>query len=293
MPKSKSVKGSYATLADAFNYYLTKIKLSKSTKNNFGYTRDKIDKAGLLEGKIQSFTPAKFREFLAGLSDLSEASTFQVYIQVKTVLNRYIHDHNLDIKIHLDRLMRQPKPKQVKEGEENYLTFQEVKDLMDIDLSNNPKANYARDLFCLMCFTGMAVSDMGKFTPDKCVSMDGKWMSYYRKKNGQKCEIPLLPVTHLIIERNKWPAKISDRVMQKRCDDLSKLVGKKVTPHTARRTWGGIALEFGFSMETVAHFLGHSTIRITEKIYAKVSRQKIERELKEIPQSMRDLMKVD
>ena len=279
------------TVKDAFDYYLAQIHLAPSTKETIETTRDKVWASGLLDSPLRNLTPAMVREFLNNLQGM-ESTVYLAYIQFKTVLNRYIKDHHLNIILPLDGLLRAPKAKQTVEGEEEYLTLQEVQDLLKVDLKDNPKVEYARDLFCLMAFTGLAVGDLGDFKL-KWISEDGKWLTYFRKKNGQKCEIPILPITHELIYKHPWPCRISDRTMQYHCKAISNMVGKRVTPHSARHSWGCIALEFGFSMESVSRMLGHASIRVTEKIYAKVTKQKIEREMRELPASIRELMKID
>ena len=281
-----------ATVYSAFEYYLTEVPVSDKSKANIRTVKEKVLQAGILFEHLDKVTSAMVLKFLNGLTGLSPGTVFMTYIQLKSVLNRYIKDHNLDIHLRLDRIIKAPRPKQTVEGAEEYLTLQEVRDLMAVDLKDKPEIEYARDLFCLMCFTGMAVGDLCRFSKD-WISKDEKWLTYYRKKSGGKCEIPMLPVTYTLINRYKWPCRVSIRTMQYHCATMSILVGRKVTPHGARKTWGSVALELGFSIQSVAAMLGHTSSRITERIYAKVTKQKLEREMNEMPESLRELMKID
>lgn len=279
------------TVASAFNYYLTEVKVSPSTKANFGYLRDKLGPAGMLTVSLADLTPAKVLKFLNGLK-MAESTVFLNYVQFKTVINRYLRDHALPFTVRLERLMKAPKQKQVLEGEEDYLTLDEVQQLLAVDLADKPDIEYARDMFAITCFTGMAIGDLIRFEK-AWISPDGKWLRYHRKKNGQKCDIPMFPITHELINKYEWPCRVTKRTLQHHCTSISTLVGRKVTPHTGRKTLGSVALELGFSLETTALFLGHASVRITERIYARVSRKKIERELKEIPKAIREIMKID
>lgn len=279
------------TVASAFNYYLTEVKVSPSTKANFGYLRDKLGPAGMLTVSLADLTPAKVLKFLNGLK-LKESTVYTNYIQFKTVINRYVNDHALPFNIKLNRILKIPAQKQVIEGEEDYLTLDEVQQLIAVDLADKPDIEYARDLFALICFTGMAIGDLTRFEKT-WISPDGKWLRYYRKKNGQKCDVPMFPVTHELIGRHEWPCRVTKRTLQHHCTSISTLVGRKVTPHTGRKTLGSVSLELGFSMETVSFLLGHSSIKITERTYARISRKKIERELREIPKALREIMKID
>jgi len=277
------------TVRDAFEYYLALPQIADSTRQNFGNTRDKAEKAGLLDLPITSVTPATILSFVNGLAG-KESFVFLQYIQLKTVINRIIRDHHIKTTVNLENIIKGPKKAQVLEGEEDYLNLEQVQMLLNVDLSENKYVNYARDMFCLMCLTGMAVSDLCNFTP-KLVSADKTWLVYHRKKTNNKCEIPLFPTTIKLIEKHKWPCRISKRMLQHHCQkSISELLIKNVTAHTARKTWGCVALEMGFSIQSVAAMLGHSSSEITERIYAKVTKQKIQREMKEIPESIRKLI---
>ena len=157
--------------------------------------------------------------------------------------------------------------------------------------------NYVRDLFAIMCFTGLSVSDLIKFTPDKMISADGKWLRYQRTKtisrNGKRCTVPILPITRQLVYKHEWPTKFPIRTIQYNCARLAKIMERKITPHVARHTFGGLMLYFGFSMESVREMMGHSSINVTENIYAKVSKQKIEREMATIPKMMNEMFKTN
>lgn len=282
-------KQSPYTVKDAFEYYLSAMKIAESTKRNFAGTQDKVEAAGLINTPISQVTPAAIRKFVNGLKG-EDSTIFGHYIQLKTVINRFVSDHGIKLAFNLENIIKGPKKKEVLEGEEDYLTLSDVQLLLGIDLTAQPEIEYARDMFCLMCLTGMAVADMCKFTP-KLMSADKKWLVYHRKKTHNKCEIPVFPTTLKLIEKHKWPCRISPRTMQHHCQEyISKLIAKKVTPHTARKTWGSVALELGFSMESASKMLGHSSIAITEQVYAKVTKQKISREMNEIPANIKALI---
>jgi hypothetical protein len=53
--------------------------------------------------------------------------------------------------------------------------------------------------------------------------------------------------------------------------------------HGARKTFGTIMLEFGYSIESVSKMMGHSNPLITAQIYSKVTQAKIEREMQRTP----------
>lgn len=277
-------------LEEAFTYYLTQCKISDNTRSNFTYTKNKVAATELLKMNLRDITPALLLKFLNSLTGLEDSTKWNTFVQIKTVINRYIKDHHLNIEHTLNGLIKKPAQQHTVVGEEEYLTLDEVRTLLAVNLSDRPKLAYARDMFCIMCFTGMAIGDLVRFTPD-WIGEDGKYLIYNRTKRGRRSEVPIFPISYELIHRHTWPCKISDRTMQYHCEDISELVGRKVTPHTGRHSWGCIALELGFSIESVSKMLGHSSIKITQDLYAKVTRQKIEREKLEIHENTMDLMK--
>ena len=56
-------------------------------------------------------------------------------------------------------------------------------------------------------------------------------------------------------------------------------VDKPISSHWARHTCGMLLLNKGVSMEVVAKILGHSSIKTTERVYAKVLRKTVVREV--------------
>lgn len=284
------------TIKDAFDYYLITKTISNSTRENYRGIQAKVEKAGLLDTPLNTITPAFIAEFLntlrTGEKPLQESSVYLVYIVVKTIIVTYVKAHNMPV-LNLDDIMRPPKPKRTVEGQEEYLTFAEVQNLLSLDLSGRPVFEKVRDYLGVVCFTGLSLADLQRFDPATWISRDRKWIVYRRKKSGGLCEIPLLPKTEELINKCSWPCKLSSRIIQKYCEkEISTMIGRRFTPHGARKTWGCIALEFGFSMESTSRMLGHSSIITTERIYAKVTKQKIQRELNELPAGIKQLMQI-
>lgn len=285
------------TIKDAFEYYLTAIQLAPNTKSNYENTKNKLETAGLLDLPLHALTPATFRKFLNNMVAM-QSTIHGCYTQTKTVLNRYVQDHALPLSLKsLNGIIKKPKVKETVIGEEEYLTFTELKELLAHDLADEPRQELARDLFALMCLTGMAVGDLLKFTTDCVVKkQDGtQWVQYKRNKTGKVCPIPMLQLTQALIfkENMHWPLGISKRTIQSWCETtITNLVGKRMTAHSARHSFGVIMLELGFSMESVSKLMGHSSILITSQVYAKVTMDKIDREMKQIPKELREMMKV-
>lgn len=279
------------SIKDAFDYYLMEAIVAKKTRSNVVIAKSKIEQADMLYMDLREITPAKVLKWVKDLN-VSPSTAYLYFTEFRAVINKYITDHSLNIDLDMNRILKAPKPTKKPSDVKEFMTLDEIRELLKVEFPSKNQ-NYVRDLFCLMAFTGMAITDLGRFTMDwvKDGKEGKKWLVYDRQKTGNTCELPLIHQAMEIINKYEWPLKISGRLIQHHCKEtLSVHLGAKITPHTARHSWGCIALEFGFSMESVSKMLGHSTMRTTERIYAKVTRDKIEREMREIPEGMKKLM---
>jgi site-specific recombinase XerD len=277
------------TIADAFKYYLSTMPMADRTRINFESTRAKVEDGKILNKSISEANAAVIRKFLNKLTG-SPSYVHLTYTQLKTVISRFVKDHNLKDTPNIDGILKTPKKEEVEEGAEEYLTFKEVKNLLSLQIDVKELA-YVRDLFVITCFTGMAIADLVQFTTDWISADENKneWLVYQRqktKKAKRKCRVPILPIARKLIFSHSWPTKLAKRTIQYHCGRLGNLIGKPITPHTGRHSFGVIMLYFGFSMESVREMMGHASMQTTEKIYAKVSKEKIEREMKNILSQM-------
>lgn len=265
-------------ISDAFDYYFRTADVEESTIKTIQAVKLRVKAAGLLDTLLKDINGALIRDFLGGL-DLKASTIHETYTKFNSVLNRYIRDHAIDITLPKGIAKR---PQKVESEDAEYLVWDELKELLRAQVDDDSD-RYGKDLWCLMALTGLSVSDILLFDPKKNVSADGKWIKYSRAKTGSKCIIPLLPQAKEIIERYTWPAKISKRTIQYKAEGIiSLLVGRKMKTHGARKTAGCIFLELGMSMESVSKILGHSSVIVTQKHYAKITQAKLDRELLEI-----------
>ncbi len=279
------------TLADAFDYYFMESVVSQQRRETVSELKKKVERANLLYTDLRDLTPAIVSKFFRDLEEggLKDTTAYMNLSCFKTLVARYDQAHRLKLDLDMSKVMKVPKQaKFVKPGEEPYLNLDQVVEILKLDLTGRPKLAYGRDLFCLMALTGMSVADLLAFTP-ALIDKSG-WLSYPRTKNGEPCEVPLIAQAKEIIAKHTWPIRLAKRSVQHNCELLGKVVGRRISAHTGRKSWGCIALELGFSMEAVSKMLGHTSIRTTESIYAKVTRVKIEREIRELPAGMRTLM---
>ncbi len=281
------------TIRDAFKYYLSSIHLAAKSKVLYQDSMNHVEKAGILDINLKDVTPQMVKAFLNGLS-LAESTKYLVYSHFKTVISRYVRDNALIFNVRLNGIMKSPSVKHDVIGEEEYLSVEELTKLQNAEIPDDEKGQgkgrkdhhkaklLARDFFILMCYTGLSVSDLKKFSWDH-VSNDEKWIEYRRKKNGQPAMLPLLPEAKKIMRKYPLPMRMEIRTLQHHCQNLiTKMVGRRVTCHTARHSYATLMLTLGFSIESTSKMLGHSNSLITSQVYAKVTQDKMDLELENL-----------
>ena len=59
-------------------------------------------------------------------------------------------------------------------------------------------------------------------------------------------------------------------------------IGRPITFHDLRRTFGAMLIESGVDIYTVSRLMGHSDVRITEKVYAPLSGKFLAKEVSKL-----------
>lgn len=132
-----------------------------------------------------------------------------------------------------------------------------------------------RDLFVFQTYTAMGYADLEEFDYSRCVRIHGQVVyKSKRHKTGQEFVVVLLPPALGIVKKYKGKLPIISNVKYnlylKAAVRYAK-IDKPVSTHWARHTGATILLNEGnIPMHVVQHILGHSTIRETERTYAKV-----------------------
>ena len=154
--------------------------------------------------------------------------------------------------------------------------------------------NHVRLIFLLGCFTGLAFSDLKKLRMEDVYTLgDGRrYLSICRTKTQNRSIVPLLPIAEEILAyvgqgrteglwfrefpvNSHFNRKVRELLVKAGCSPHT-----EASSHTARHTFATtICLENGLPIETVSRMLGHRFISTTE-LYAKVSKQKIAREMR-------------
>jgi len=165
-----------------------------------------------------------------------------------------------------------------------FLTPDELKKLEKLKLSA-PRLILVKDLFIFCCYTGLAYNEMANLCFHHIIKgFDGKqWISLTREKTGKDVSVPLLPKAKAVIKKYKtndvliFP-KLSNQKFNAYLKEIADIAGieKRLTHHTARKTFASTVLLFNnVPMEVVSELLGHSSIKVTQESYAKLSNKKI------------------
>lgn len=166
------------------------------------------------------------------------------------------------------------------------LSFDELRQLIDLDLSNNPRLERVRDLFIVGSYTGLRFSDWFKVKKENIHSTDiegAETLSILTEKTKTQVYIPCLPELKAILEKynydlptisnqkfNKYIKEVSKMVLQdkqfKRIHSTggeiqSEVIEKwtKVSSHCARRSFATNFWELGIQPAIIMQVTGHAT----------------------------------
>ena len=159
------------------------------------------------------------------------------------------------------------------DGIEKYLTPEEFQRLRGATMPDT-RLERVRDVFVFQVFTCLSYNDLQSFNAKKIKEVDGNKV-YVGNRGKTKIEytIPLLSPSIEILEKynGKLPL-ISNVKYNEYLKEVAAEAGinKPITTHWARHTGATLLLNFGVKIEIVSKICGHSSIKMTEKIYAKM-----------------------
>tara|TARA_R110002012_G_scaffold16968_2_gene64675 strand:+ start:2091 stop:3452 length:1362 start_codon:yes stop_codon:yes gene_type:complete len=162
------------------------------------------------------------------------------------------------------------------------LTEEEVIQLQELDLSDNPHLQITKDIFVIGCWTGLRFQELSKVKMDY-INDDSLTIPSYSKVN-QKITIPLNEVVLNILKKYnyRWPIAPSSPVFNRQLKEIAALLPslqkpyirsvtqggmqveekyvkyELVTAHTARRTFATIFYLKGVPIQYIMNITGHS-----------------------------------
>ena len=103
------------------------------------------------------------------------------------------------------------------------LDEEELKEMEELDLTDNPRLDRIRDQFLLMCWSGVRISDLTSFCD---IDKDGlEVVVIVNKKTGNEAVIPLFPQSKKIFEKyNNDVPRISDQKINDGLKELGKMI---------------------------------------------------------------------
>lgn len=163
----------------------------------------------------------------------------------------------------------------------------ELKDLEELDLSENPRLDRIRDQFLLMCWSGVRISDLTSFCD---IDKDGlEVVVIVNKKTGNEAVIPMFPQSKKIFDKyNNDVPRISDQKINEGLKEIGKMIkglNRKIqikynrggeiktemvqrysllTNHCGRRTLITTLVNLGFDYKDIMVVSSHVTLKSFE-----------------------------
>lgn len=176
-----------------------------------------------------------------------------------------------------------------------YLTDDELERLLNHPFLN-PTLDYVRDIFLFACFTALSFSDIKKLQKNEIMDINGeKWIISTRQKTKVPVQVKLLDIPKKILNKyisddqklifnnlNYWLVCKKIKTVMQECH-----IYKNISFHCARHTFGTFALSHGMPIESVSRILGHTNITTTQ-IYAKITMQKISKDIDSLEKAIKD-----
>ncbi|MEY2921801.1 MAG: hypothetical protein RL108_414 [Bacteroidota bacterium] len=230
-----------------------------------------------------------FENYLTNVMNLKLNTVGDRLKNLKTFINLYtkrgILPHNPFIKYSI----KIPKEKSTSIALDN----DELNDMYELDLSDNPQRELIRDQFLVLCWTGLRISDFSQFNSfDKG---NDEIITLHNKKTGSEIHIPIFPMAKRILDKynGRFPKMVNEQTMNEEIKEIGKLVPglnrsiqikytkggieiketlkryQLLVLHCARRTLATkLVMELGIDLKTVCLITGHKSI-VTLEIYLK------------------------
>lgn len=187
--------------------------------------------------------------------------------------------------------------------ERRFLDENEIRQVMDAHIPNY-KTAIVRDIFVFCSFTGLAYADVKKLTYDD-LHTDGNgdmWIIDKRQKTGTQFRVQLLPVAKQLVEKYRHLALPDGAVFpvpaynsfRGSLQTIARRAGLPFVPssHVGRHSFAtSVCLSQGVPIETVSKMLGHKHITTTQ-IYAKITNDKIKRDMANLQARIGDKFRI-
>lgn len=225
---------------------------------------------------------------------------FRDYMEKKNVTNNTFGKHIKNIKVFMGYAVdsgytnnlefKSKKFKVIYEETDSIaLTESDVQKLFDLNLQNYKRLEKVRDLFVLMCMTGLRISDIKKLN-ESHIDREKELIHIKAQKTDERVTIPLLDMANSVIEKYTIKGRglalklIADQKMNEYIKEVGNMIDSFQTPiklftgtkkgkriiknttiadelknHVGRRTFCTIMYRKGISAYTIMAISGHKT----------------------------------
>lgn len=283
--KFKASKAPQPTLIELIEKYIDKVrtKIKEGTLRNHNIKLQNLTE--YQEHKKTTFYPNNFtlpESELFKAWFMERAQTSNVTTACRNVLfYRNCLQHALKMELIEPFPLIHYKGEKDPHKETIYLTIKELERLEEYCPSNK-QLRRIKDLFLFQCYTGLSYGDIWNTWEIK--QYEDQFIIFgTRNKNGQRFYVPLSQEALQII--NKYPEglpRYHNVVYNRILKELAAFtdIEKRITTHTARKTFATIQDALGWSRESIAKMLGHKSISTTENYYLGENEQRIVEEMK-------------
>lgn len=147
---------------------------------------------------------------------------------------------------------------------------------------NDARIEQIRDIFILQCFTGMAYVDLMSFKKEM---IQDDIILINRKKTNVQSIIPILDITKEILIKYDYELPL---ISNQKYNMYLKVLGDyfnlniSLHSHLARHSFACMLINKGVDLKTIASALGHSSVKITESVYAQMTKRTIVDNIKKV-----------
>ena len=267
-----TVSGSHPMeLLDFFNDRANERHMAEGTRKHYFTTLHKLNDWGQMtifsDCTVENIT--KFDEYLHGLG-IGDGGIYTYHKCLKSVLN----DAESFGKITYNPYARLKR--RIRRGEKqtiDYLTEQEFEKVRTTFMPSL-FLEHARDLFVFQTFTALSYTDLVQFDINEYRHEGGRYykVDNTRIKTGKKYVTQLLSPAVTIGEKYDWHLPIMTNQEYNRALKLVAMAAgvRPIHTHMARSTFATWALSHGVPMQNVSRMLGHTSVTMTMRRYAKV-----------------------
>lgn len=245
-----------------------------------------------------------YMDFYIGFHELKISGFGKVIKFLKTVLNSAT-----DQGYNTNTIFKSNGFRVVSERADNiYLTEDELRKIIDLDLSDNQKLVRVRDLFYLGCYTGLRFSDYHQINSENII---GDCLHVKTQKTGKDVVIPLMDEVLVVIKKysGNLPKPMTNQVMNRYLKQIGELAGiddafdkyhtsgkgrvketfkkwEQICTHTARRSFATNMYKRGLDCSMIMAVTGHTSEKVFLN-YIKISNEENARRMLELINSQK------